>query len=71
MSDEISEMKPIWYYVGVILVIIGILVLMAGIYYLFVPIPNKIELSNLHINIWWSLVLIISGCVMVYKNKKS
>ena len=70
MSDEIIQMKPIWYFVGWVLTIIGILVLAAGIYYLIDPIHLDIELRGMNISIWWGLILIIGGSMLVFFNRK-
>ena len=70
MKDSENQMKPIWYFVGLILLIVGFIVLSAGIYYLFVPDHHRIELSDLHINIWWGIILMIGGGIMTYANRK-
>lgn len=70
MNDETMQMKPIWYFVGWVLIIIGLLVLSAGIYHLFVPIKYHIELHGLHISIWWGTVLILGGVVLSFFNRK-
>ncbi len=71
MTENENQMKPIWYFVGLILLIVGFIVLAAGIYYLFVPDHHPIELTGLHINIWWGIILMIGGSVMAYANRKS
>ncbi len=71
MEEKEEQMKPIWYFVGLILLIIGLIVLVAGIYYLFVPAHHTVELSGLHIDIWWGMVLIIGGGVLIYFNNKN
>lgn len=70
MEKNLDQMKPIWYFVGVILLLIGSVVLIAGIYYLFVPSHHHIELEGLHIDLWWGSVLIITGAVMIFLNRK-
>ena len=70
MSENEDQMKPIWYFVGLILLVIGLIVLSAGIYYLFVPEHHHVELPGLHINIWWGIVLLISGVIFLYTNRK-
>ncbi len=65
-----NQMKPIWYFVGWILLIIGFIVLTAGIYFLFVPEHHHVELPNLHINIWWGILLTFCGGLLILLNKK-
>jgi len=70
MPEELNKMKPIWFYVGWIILIIGAIVLTAGIYYLFVPMHHHIELPGLHINIWWGLILMLGGVLLIFVNRK-
>lgn len=53
------HMIPVWFFVGVLLFIYGILILIQGISEWSHP-PNT-ELSNLHPTFWWSFVLIALG----------
>jgi len=52
-------MVSIWFFVGVLLLIYGILIFGAGIYDLSHP-PNVV-LANLHAEIWWGALLIVMG----------
>ena len=70
MNEEVTRMKPIWYFVGWVLIIIGVLVFAAGIYYFYVPIKFNVELRGMHIGIWWGLVLILGGALLTYFNRK-
>lgn len=67
MSEH--KMKPIWFFVGLILMIIGGLIFISGIYQLIVP-PTKITvLGQTHPNIWWGLIMMAFGGVMYFKTK--
>ncbi len=70
MSTEAIPMRPIWYFVGWVLIIVGMIVMAAGIYYLFVPIHLDIELRGMHMSIWWGLVLLIGGLMLTLFNRK-
>jgi len=70
MNDEAVQMKPIWCFVGWVLIIIGVLVLTAGVYYYFVPIHLDIKLSEIHISIWWGIILILGGSILTFFNRK-
>jgi hypothetical protein len=63
-------MKPIWYYVGWVLILIGSLVLASGIYYLFVPMDFDVELRGMNISVWWGLILILGGTTLMLFNRK-
>lgn len=68
MSTNIKKMKPIWYFVGLILMIIGGLVFIAGIYDLIIPAQRQTVLSELHLAIWWGIIMIVSGGLFLFKN---
>jgi hypothetical protein len=51
----------IWFFVGVPLLVNGLLILGAGIYE-FVHLPEKpVVLFQLHANVWWGGVLFLAG----------
>ncbi len=52
-------MVSIWFFVGVLLFIYGVLILGSGIYGLSHP-PNVV-LADLHAGIWWGALLIVMG----------
>ncbi len=58
-------MKPIWYFVGLVLVAMGGLIMLSGIYYLATGNYHQTVLANLHPEIWWSGVMIIVGVVFL------
>ena len=63
-------MKPIWYFVGLILLITGVLILGAGIYDLINPPAVKTVLAETHPGIWWGMVMLIFGGIMYFKTRK-
>ncbi|MBZ5668319.1 MAG: hypothetical protein LAO04_01135 [Acidobacteriia bacterium] len=63
MSEE-HRIIPVWFFVGVILLIYGILILATGIYEFRNPPPTV--LSNLHPALWWGVLLTILGGMFVY-----
>lgn len=67
--NEKKGMRPIWYFVGLLLVIIGILLTGTGIYYLLVPAQSMTVLQHLHPNIWWGGIMLASGLVLLWINK--
>lgn len=62
-------MKPIWYFVGLILSINGIIITATGFYLLAYPPQVKTVLFDTHPNIWWGIMMLIFGVVFVYFNK--
>lgn len=51
----------IWFFVGIALLVNGLLVLQAGIRELFSPPTQPVVLFHLHANIWWGAVLAAIG----------
>ena len=53
----------IWFFIGVLLVIYGVLILGAGIYDLFYPPSIEVVLAKLHASLWWGAVILVMGIV--------
>jgi divalent metal cation (Fe/Co/Zn/Cd) transporter len=68
MSEH--AMKPIWYFVGLILTIMGTLIMLSGIYQLISPPALKTVLAETHPDIWWGAVMIAFGGTMYLKTRK-
>ena len=62
-------MKPIWYFVGLILLVIGSIIFITGLYLLFSPQEANPVLGELYPNIWWGALMIVVGFIYVMKNK--
>jgi hypothetical protein len=54
-------MVSIWFFIGTLLLIYGVLILAAGLYQLAVPPEQPVVLANLHAGIWWGALLIVLG----------
>ena len=63
-------MKPIWYFVGLLLSVMGLIIFATGIYILINPGENKTVLSHLNPDVWWGAVMIIAGGILLIKNWK-
>jgi len=62
-------MKPIWYFIGLLLLIIGAIVTATGIYQYFNPPDQQTVLGEFHPNIWWGAIMLITGIIFFIKNK--
>jgi len=51
----------IWFFIGVSLLVNGLLIFGSGIYELFRPPVKQLVLANLHANIWWCGILAVVG----------
>jgi hypothetical protein len=69
MSAVSGKMKSIWYFVGLMLVIVGGLVLVAGILDFFSPPATPTVLGGFHPAIWWSMIMLVVGAVFLFTNR--
>jgi hypothetical protein len=51
----------IWFFVGICLLVNGVLILGAGLWELAYPPANPVVLFRLHANVWWGAVLLLLG----------
>jgi hypothetical protein len=63
-------MKPIWYFVGLIVLVTGGLVLCSGIYLYFNPPVARTVLAETHPNLWWGTIMLLFGGGMFFKTRK-
>jgi hypothetical protein len=63
------EMKSIWYFVGLMLLAMGIVVFASGIYYYFIPERNVTVLNELHPGIWWGAIIILAGAIFFFTSR--
>ena len=66
---EQKKMKPIWYFVGLVLLTIGALVFLTGITMLAFGVKSPTTLASLHPNIWWGAIMVVAGAVFFFKNR--
>jgi hypothetical protein len=51
----------IWFFTGLCLGVTGALIFATGIYELISPPATKVVLYELHANVWWGAVLLVTG----------
>lgn len=56
-------MISIWFFIGALLLVYGVLILAAGIYDLRNPAAQPVVMAGLHAGIWWGVLLIALGAV--------
>jgi len=54
-----AEPLPIWFFVGVILLVYGALVLLGG----FVGTPRQTVLAEPRPSLWWGAIMLVAGAV--------
>ncbi len=62
----------VWFFIGALLLIYGVLILGSGIYGLFVAPNHVVVMSHLHIGIWWGsgMLLLGAGYIVRFWPKK-
>ena len=55
----------IWFFIGVLLLIYGVLILGAGLYGMNEP-TKGVVLGELHVDIWWGILLVIIGAAYTF-----
>jgi hypothetical protein len=64
MSNE--KQISIWFFIGSLILLYGVLILGAGIQEVLSPPANPLVLAELHVGIWWGALLIVLGGIYVY-----
>ncbi len=58
---EPTRRIEIWFFIGLLLLVYGVLILGAGLYHLVNPPPADLALRELHSDLWWGALLILIG----------
>jgi hypothetical protein len=53
----------IWFFIGISLLVNGVLITGAGAWQVFHPPANPVVLFHLHANVWWGAILLVIGLV--------
>jgi len=65
---ESKKQIPIWFFIGILLAVYGVLILAAGIYYGWIsPLEKKLALAEYHADVWWGVLLMLIGGFYVLK----
>ncbi|MGD8426493.1 MAG: hypothetical protein PVH63_02625 [Balneolaceae bacterium] len=65
-KQEQNGMKTIWYFVGLLMLTIGVIILGSGLYYVAYPPENPVVLHYLHPDIWWGSIMGIFGGILLW-----
>jgi hypothetical protein len=66
---ESEHQIPIWFFIGTLLGIYGLIIFVTGIYLAVCPPPEdqRVALSYLHADIWWGAMMTIIGAFYVIR----
>ncbi|HZP60811.1 MAG TPA: hypothetical protein VFB27_10855 [Opitutaceae bacterium] len=60
METNEHHMIPIWFIIGINLLVYGVVIAITGLVHWSNP-PVTVELSDLHIDFWWGLLMTVLG----------
>jgi DMSO reductase anchor subunit len=63
-----EHQTPIWFFIGLLLSVYGVLILGYGIYNAVYPPEHPVKLAYLHADIWWSILLLAIGLIYSIKH---
>ena len=64
-------MKSIWYFVGLLLTVMGAIITISGALSFFNPPAQTKVLSELHPDLWWGIFMLVFGLLFVFLNRRS
>ncbi len=67
MSEQ--KMLSIWFFVGVMLTLLGGIITLMGVYYIFNP-PQKAILADLNPSLWWGAIMLVAGLAFLFPSIK-
>lgn len=68
---EHEKQIPIWFFIGTVLAVYGVLILGSAIYGWLNPPEPKVALWEYHADLWWGALLLLLGLVYVAKYRPS
>ena len=64
-------MKSIWYFVGLLLAIMGAIITISAVYSLLSPPAQSRIFSHLHPDLWWGILMLVVGFLFAILNRRS
>ncbi len=71
MEQETRQMKSIWYFVGLMLCVMGAVIIISGIVDYGQAAASKTALSDLHPALWRGAIMVIAGLIFFLSNRKA
>jgi uncharacterized membrane protein YdbT with pleckstrin-like domain len=71
MEQEPKKMRPIWYFIGLMLSVMGLVVVITGMVNYASPEDAKTVLADLHPEFWWGAIMIVAGLIFLLANRKA
>jgi len=71
MAGNVKKMKPIWFFVGLALVVMGGVILGTGLFDLVKGVGSGKVLDRLHPAVWWGGIMVAAGLIFALANRKA
>ena len=62
-------MLSIWFFVGIMLTLLGVIITLTGVYYIFYP-QNATVLAYLNPSLWWGAIMVVVGLAFLFPSIK-
>jgi len=59
-----SKMLSIWFFVGLMLTVLGLIITCMGVYFVFNP-ETTTAMAHLNPSLWWGVVMLFSGLLFL------
>lgn len=69
VSPKTGDMLSIWFFVGLMLTVLGVIVTLTGVYYIFSP-QHDTKLAELNPNLWWGAIILAAGLIFLVPSWK-
>lgn len=69
--SEPQQSIPIWFFIGLVLLIYGVLVFGASLFEFIYPSRVNVALNHLHAGIWWGLLMVVMGAAYCFRFRPS
>lgn len=64
-------MKSIWYFVGLLLTVLGAIITSSALYSLLYPPETPKTLARLHPDLWWGFFMLVFGLAFTLFNRRN
>ncbi|HOX03086.1 MAG TPA: hypothetical protein P5555_05965 [Candidatus Paceibacterota bacterium] len=67
MQHDSERQIPIWFFIGALLVLYGVIILGTGVYQVVQPPEKPLALAHLHAGVWWGALMVAVGSTYVWR----
>ena len=59
--SETKHVIPIWFFIGILLTVYGVLILGAGLWDVIYAVKRDVVMAEVHAAVWWGILLLAIG----------